>query len=51
MHRASGRISVISTKANAADIFISADIECEKTIAAVVRREFPNDVFWGEEDI
>ena len=51
MRRASGRISVVSTKANAADIVTSADIECQKTIEAVVRREFPNDVFLGEEDI
>ena len=51
MRRTSGRISVASTKANAADIVTSADIECQKTIEAVVRREFPNDVFLGEEDV
>mmetsp|Transcript_37217 Transcript_37217/g.63317 ORF Transcript_37217/g.63317 Transcript_37217/m.63317 type:complete len:429 (-) Transcript_37217:26-1312(-) len=46
-----GKIAVKSTKANARDLVTESDMECQSLIKAMILKEFPDDVFLGEEDI
>lgn len=47
----SGSIEVRNTKANSRDLVTRSDLECQRLIQDVIMKEFPNDEFWGEEDI
>jgi hypothetical protein len=47
----SGRIGVRMTKANSRDLVTKSDLECQRLVKDVIMTEFPNDEFWGEENI
>ena len=46
-----GKIAVKSTKANARDLVTESDVECQQLIKEMILKEFPDDVFLGEEGI
>ncbi|EJK53621.1 hypothetical protein THAOC_26905 [Thalassiosira oceanica] len=46
-----GKIAVKSTKANARDLVTESDVECQHLIREIIQKEFPDDVFLGEEGI
>ena len=46
----SGRIAVQMTKANERDLVTQSDLQCQRLIREVLSKEFPNDVFLGEEE-
>ena len=46
----SGRIAVQMTKANERDLVTQSDLQCQRLIRDVLTKEFPNDVFLGEEE-
>ena len=45
----SGRIAVQMTKANERDLVTQSDLQCQRLIRDVLSKEFPGDVFLGEE--
>ena len=47
----SGKIGVRMTKANSRDLVTRSDLECQRLVRDVIMTEFPNDEFWGEEEI
>ncbi len=47
----SRKIGVRMTKANSKDFVTRSDLECQRLVRDVIMTEFPNDKFWGEEDI
>ena len=46
----SGRIAVQMTKANERDLVTQSDLQCQRLIREVLSKEFPGDVFLGEEE-
>ena len=40
-----------TTKANVRDLVTESDVECQRLIRDIILKEFPEDVFWGEEDV
>ena len=46
-----GKIAVKTSKANTRDLVTESDIECQRLIKEIILKEFPDDVFLGEEDI
>ena len=46
-----GKIAIKSTKANARDLVTESDVECQQLIKEMILKEFPDDVFLGEEGI
>lgn len=51
MKRTAGKIAVSDTKTNAADLVTESDLECQRVIEDIIRREFPRDTFLGEENV
>jgi len=51
MKKTSGRIAVLTTKMNTADLVTESDIECQKIIEETVQMAFPDDEFLGEENV
>ena len=47
----SGKISIQNTKANVRDLVTESDIQCQSLIKEIITKEFPNDLFLGEEDV
>lgn len=46
-----GQIAIKSTKANLRDLVTESDVKCQQLIRDIIRKEFPNDLFLGEEDV
>lgn len=46
-----GKIAVKDTKANTRDLVTESDVACQNLIKDIILKEFPNDVFLGEEGI
>ena len=46
-----GRIDVKNTKSSEVDIVTQADHDCQEKIVEIIKREFPEDGFVGEEDL
>jgi hypothetical protein len=46
----SGRIAVQMTKANERDLVTQSDLQCQRLIREVLSKEFPDDLFFGEEE-
>jgi len=46
-----GKIAVKDTKANTRDLVTESDVACQALIKDIIVKEFPNDVFLGEEGI
>jgi hypothetical protein len=46
----SGRIAIQMTKANERDLVTQSDLQCQRLIRDVLSKEFPNDLFMGEEE-
>jgi len=46
-----GKIAVKDTKANARDLVTESDVACQTLIKDIILKDFPNDVFLGEEGI
>lgn len=40
-----------STKANLRDLVTESDVRCQQVIKEIILKEFPNDLFLGEEDV
>jgi len=51
MKRTAGKIAISDTKTNAADLVTESDLECQRVIEDIIRREFPHDSFLGEENV
>eukprot|EP00986_Skeletonema_menzelii_P006304 scaffold2378_cov152-Skeletonema_menzelii.AAC.22 len=47
----SGQIAIQSTKANLRDLVTESDVRCQQVIKEIILKEFPNDLFLGEEDV
>jgi len=45
-----GRIAIQMTKANERDLVTQSDLQCQRLIRDVLSKEFPNDLFLGEEE-
>lgn len=46
-----GKISISRTKVNDRDLVTESDVECQRIIKDIIRSEFPQDEFLGEEDV
>lgn len=46
----SGRIAVQMTKANERDLVTQSDLQCQRLIREVLLKDFPTDMFLGEEE-
>jgi Archaeal fructose-1,6-bisphosphatase and related enzymes of inositol monophosphatase family len=46
-----GKISISRTKVNDRDLVTESDVECQRMIKDIIRSEFPQDEFLGEEDV
>ena len=45
-----GKIAIKGTKVNIRDLVTESDVQCQALIKDVIMKEFPEDVFMGEED-
>jgi myo-inositol-1(or 4)-monophosphatase len=46
-----GKISISRTKINSRDLVTESDVKCQSVIKDIIRSEFPQDGFLGEEDV
>lgn len=46
-----GKIAIKGTKANAKDLVTESDVACQKLIEEIMLKNFPNDMFLGEESV
>lgn len=49
--RTAGKIAIKSTKTNTRDLVTESDVACQSLIKDIISKDFPNDVFLGEEDV
>lgn len=46
-----GKIAVKTTKMNTQDLVTESDVACQELIKEIIQKDYPNDLFLGEEDV